>query len=142
MKVKMKPANALKHYLNIRDFTLLKLKNGVIYQINCEDSGQSYIGETGRFFSIRCQKYMRDVDGWKPNRSVLSTHAISNDHKINWVNIKILAQENGYCKRKFMESLFINKCDSTMNIEHNIKRIFSFTIRLTSMALIVCCLNL
>ena len=37
---------------------------------------------------------MRDADGWKRDRSALSKQAVSNDHKINWVNIKILAQEN------------------------------------------------
>ena len=49
---------------------------------------------------------MRDIDGWKPNHSALSTHAISNDHKIDQVNYKILAQENDYYKRKFSESLY------------------------------------
>ena len=62
---------------------------------------------------------MRDVDGWKPNRIALSMHAISNDHKIDWVNIKILAQENDYYKRKFLGSFYINKCDSTLNISSN-----------------------
>ena len=67
IKVGMKPANAIKHYFSRKDSTPLKLKKGVVYQINCEDCGQSYIGETRRSFSARCRKHMRDVDGWKPN---------------------------------------------------------------------------
>ena len=102
----MKPANALKYFLITKDSTPLKLKKGVVYQINCEECGQSYIGETGRFFSTRCREHMRDVDDWKPNRSALSMPAISNEHKIDWVNIKILAQESDYYKRKFLESLY------------------------------------
>ena len=59
-----------------------------------------------------------DVDGWKPNRSALSSHANSNDHKIDWVNIKILTQETkikliwvntkilGYYKCKLLESFY------------------------------------
>ena len=45
---------------------------------------------------------MGDVDGWKPNFSMLPTHTISNDHKIDWVTVKILAQENSYYKCKFL----------------------------------------
>ena len=47
------------------------------------------------------------------------THAISNDHQIDWVNIKILVQKNDYYKRKFLESFYITKRDSTMNIKSN-----------------------
>ena len=85
----------------------------MVYQI------YSYINETGRSFSTRCREHVRDVDGWKPNRSALSKHVNLNDHKIDWVNIKILAQENDYYKRKFLESFNINKCDSTLNIKSN-----------------------
>ena len=99
--------------------TPLKLKKDVAYQINWEDCGQSHIGETGRSFSTWCREHMRDVDGRKPNRSALSTHAISNDHKINWVNIKILAQENDYYKCIFLKSFYVNKGDLTMNIKSN-----------------------
>ena len=53
------------------------------------------------------------------NRRSLFTHAISNDHKIDWVNIKILTQENYYYKRKFLKSFYTNKCHSTMNIKPN-----------------------
>ena len=81
----MKPANALKHYFNTKDSTSLKLKRGVVYQINCEDYRQ-YFGETGRSFSTKCREHMLDVDSWKPNRNKLPTHAISNDHKIYWLN--------------------------------------------------------
>ena len=62
---------------------------------------------------------MRDVDGWKPNRNALSSHAVSNEHNILLVNIKILDQENNYYKRKFLESFYVNNCDSTMNTKSN-----------------------
>ena len=75
VKVGMKPENALKHYSNMK-------YKGAVHQINCADCGQSYIGESGRSFSIICREHMRDADGWKPNRSSLSTLAISNDLKI------------------------------------------------------------
>ena len=78
----MKPANALKHYFNTKDSTPFKRKKGEVYQINCEDGGQLYSGETGRSFSSRCREHMRDVDDRKPNRIALSTHAISNDRKM------------------------------------------------------------
>ena len=108
----MKLANALKHYFNIK-------YKGAVYQINCVNCGQSYIGESGRSFSIICREHMRDVDGWKPNRSSLSTLAISNDLKIAWVHIKTLGQENEYYKRKLLGSSYINKCNLTMNIKTN-----------------------
>ena len=63
LKVGMRPATVLKHFFNTIDSISLKLKKGVIYQINCEDCGQSYIDETGRSFSTRCRELMRDVDG-------------------------------------------------------------------------------
>ena len=69
--------------------------------MNCKDCGQSHIGETWFSFSTRCQEHMHDVNGWKPNCSVLSPHIISNDYKIDWDNIKILVQESDYYKRKF-----------------------------------------
>ena len=62
---------------------------------------------------------MHIVDGWKPNRSGLSMHAILIICKIDWVNIKILAQENDYYKRKFLQSFYINKCDLAINIKSN-----------------------
>ena len=75
----MNPANALLY----ERLHPIKTEKGVVYQINCEDCGQSYIGETGRSLSTKCREHMGGVDCWKPNCSALSTHAISNDQKID-----------------------------------------------------------
>ena len=65
----MKPADVLKHYFNMQDSTPLKLEKGVVYQLNCQDCVQTYIGERERSFSTRCREHMRVVGGWKPYRS-------------------------------------------------------------------------
>ena len=102
----MKPENTLKHSKDPN--TLLKLKNSVVYHVNCKDCGPSYVGETGLFFSTRCREHKRVVDSWKPNRSTLFPHAFSNENKIDWVNTKSLAQENDNYKHTLFGVFYIN----------------------------------
>ena len=50
---------------------------------------------------------MNDVDGWKPYRNALSMYAAFNDHKIDRINIKILAQDMNITNVNFWSHLIL-----------------------------------
>ena len=77
-----------------------------------------YIRETGRSFKTRRKEHQRDV---KPDiiaqltnedlkkKSTLVKHVCLNGHRIDWESSAILAIENDYKKRRFLESFIYTK---------------------------------
>ena len=93
-------------------------QRGVVYKIPCLDCTGVKIGETGRSFKTRRKEHQRDV---KPDiiaqltnedlkkKSALVKHVCLNGHRINWESSAILAIENDYKKRRFLESFKYTK---------------------------------
>jgi hypothetical protein len=57
-----------------------KYENVVIYQLQCMDRPQYYIGQTGRSFNIRYKENIRDIKNNNDNIGY-THHIINNKHK-------------------------------------------------------------
>ena len=52
-----------------------------------------------------------------PEKSALAYHSIFQQHRFAFEEVSILARENHYWKRAFMEELFIKSSDSCVNFK-------------------------
>ena len=79
---------------------------GVIYQLNCKDCGESYIGETARVLKKRVSEHKRTEGG---KRTAVGDHQAEKKHQIDWDNLKIVGREDHTWKRKIKEALLIQR---------------------------------
>ena len=89
-----------------------------------QDCSALYIGEAGRNFKTRCAEHKRDLyprnlakidDNNINKKNALVKHIVKFDHKINWLGSSILTFEPDFYKRRFLESYFIQKTNSSIN---------------------------
>ena len=80
--------------------------------------------KTGRNFKTRCAEHKRDLyprnlakidDNNINKKTALVKHIVKFDHKINWLGSSILTFEPDFYKRRFLESYFIQKTNSSIN---------------------------
>ena len=76
------------HKDNVNEFQ----KPGV-YRIPCE-CGLVYIGETGRNLSLRLKEHMTNCEKAELEKSAVAKHSWTNDHRIKWNEVSILATES------------------------------------------------
>jgi len=62
-----------------------------------------------------------DVRNNRKQSTALAQHAILLEHNMDWGNSKILAYENNWHKRKFIEFFFINKKSNTIDARNSVK---------------------
>ena len=105
------------------------MRQGALYQISCQDSDFSYIGETKRSFSVRQKEHLTDIRHLRFDKSALTKHVFDKKHSMDWTNAKILDFELDFTKRRFIESYFIKQIPNTMNDKQNDK--FPITFALT-----------
>ena len=83
-----------------------------------------FICETGGAFRTRCKEHMRDVNSKNltrlenidiNNKSALVKHVYSENHYMDWNNLKILTKETDYIRRRFLESFFIHSNNDAFN---------------------------
>ena len=60
-----------------------KNKQSGIYQINCADCDEMYIGQTKRNNSIRAAEHMRNVKNLGIEKSTIAPYVWNNNHRIN-----------------------------------------------------------
>ena len=75
----------------------------------------SYIGQSKRCLKTRIKEHKRDVERGDVDKTALVRHTVNFQHEIDWENVEVLAFENGYRKRIFLESYFIHSTMNTMN---------------------------
>ena len=77
-----------------------------IYKIPCKNCERFYIGETGRFLSLRIHEHsnMKGV-----NKSAIANHRFQIGHEMDFKATKIIHRENSIFRRKIAESLYISK---------------------------------
>ena len=79
-----------------------------MYRIPCE-CGLVYIGETGRNLSLRLKEHKTNCEKAKLQKSAVAKHSWTNDHRIKWNEVSILATESHKFSRKMRESIEIEK---------------------------------
>ena len=116
IKIVFKPSQKIGNLLSShKDMVDAEHRQGAVYKIKCADCNQCYIGETKLWFVTRKKERMRDVRLMEWDSTALSRHAIQSEHEIDWENSEILDNENDYAKRKFIESIFINSQNNSLN---------------------------
>ena len=125
IQVYTRPAKTIKTILSSsKDKIVPERRTGAIYQIPCKNCSAIYIGETGRNFKTRCSEHKRDLypkniakidDNNINKKTALVKHVINSEHCINWNGYSILHYESDFFKRRFLESYYIHRNNSTMN---------------------------
>lgn len=105
LKIAFKTTNNIKKTLfNNKDKTQ-NIKNSGVYELNCDDCGAKYIGQTGRAFDTRIGEHKTAYIKGKTN-STFANHLIEAGHSSNFIP-KILHIENKGFKLTLLEALEI-----------------------------------
>ena len=95
-----RPHQTLKQLLSRPKDTVPDLqKSGVLYQIPCASCPASYIGQRGWRLEQRMKEHERAVEAVDFNSSALAEHAWTNEHTVDWMNVKVLTVTNDYSSR-------------------------------------------
>ncbi|KAK8762142.1 hypothetical protein V5799_026589 [Amblyomma americanum] len=109
------PACKLRHELvSVKDKLKKEKFPGVIYKIPCSDCDHSYIGESGNF-ERRLNEHKNDVKKKKACSNALAEHVENTKHDIAWEEAAIIGREKNWMSRQYLESLFIQTTDQTLN---------------------------
>ena len=112
-KVANKPGRNLRSMLVKPKDKREKISNaGVVYQYECI-CRKVYIGETGRSIKTRESEHKRAIRNGEDNHSGISKHVLETGHSIKWEEVKILAYETNWRKRKIKEGIFIAKTNES-----------------------------
>ena len=79
-----------------------------VYRIPCE-CGLVYIGETGRNLSLRLKEHKTNCEKAELEKSAVTKHSWTYDHRMKWNEASILAPESHKFSRKMRESIEIEK---------------------------------
>jgi hypothetical protein len=110
-----RPINKLRFVWGNHKSILPAHKNmNAIYQIDCSDCNMTYTGESNNS-ARRLKEHEADFRLERVVNSALASHLISNNHRPNFDSHRILANDNFYRTRKFMESYFIQDCPTSIN---------------------------
>lgn len=111
--------NVGKFFSKLKDPIPFCESRNIVYQVNCIDCNNQkcYIGTTGQTVHKRMNQHKNDVNKNNPNRSALAHHAIHNNHKFDFENVRILERESIYNKRMLLEELHIKSSRNCVNFK-------------------------
>ena len=89
-------------------------KNGIVYEIKCNDYELSFVGQSCRKLKVRINEHKNNIKMFPSKQNSISKHRINHNHNINFENPKIIDYENRYKARMTSETLHI-KTKNTMN---------------------------
>lgn len=92
------------------------LQKSGIYEIECGDCHQKYIGQTSRKLIERFKEYMSHVRYNRPQKSSVADHILSNNVSID--NLSLKKQTNKPSQLDAFESFFIQTGTQTMNADN------------------------
>ena len=121
-KVTSKPEKNLRNMLvRPKDKREKHQNSGLVYQYERE-CGKVYVGETCRTLQTREKENKRAIRNSDINHSGVSKHVLETRHTIAWDEVKILAYESHWRKRKIKEGIFIARTrhDLLMNTKPGI----------------------
>ena len=82
-------------------------RQGAVYCVPCGNCDQRYFGETERSFNTRKKEHINYIKHFHPEKSALAKHTLELDHRMNWSKTQIVAFENDFRKRRFIESFIL-----------------------------------
>ena len=104
----------------------------VVYQINCDLCGATYVGETGRPLVVRYQEHFRSAAN--PNAKSYKNMAFSKHYLDQHygqkpkLSVKILKRTKGSVERKITEALFIQKLNPDLNGKYEQLNVLDFLV--------------
>ena len=90
-------------------------KCGVIYQVQCEDCKNDYVGETARQLDTRIKEHMTRTS------SAIYEHCEQTGHKIKPENTKVITSEDNLWKRKVKEAIEIKQRRPSLNRDEGLE---------------------
>lgn len=100
-------------YSNVKDPIAIKYKSNVVYKIVCE-CGVTYIGQTKQLLSERLKQHRYDARV-ASKKTGLSEHLTDSKHEFYMSDVKVLAEEQCYPKRLFLESSYVITTNNNVN---------------------------
>jgi hypothetical protein len=106
-----KPGRKIESFFNSHKDKREKRNKGVVYEINCQNCPQSYVGQTKRDVEIRMKEHLADIKYARTEKSAVASHIWLSDgaHQIQKDNIKVIEEEPRWYHRNFKEALWIQK---------------------------------
>ena len=103
-----KPFNTLRSILvHPKDKTPDAKKCGVVYEVQCPQCPEQYVGETGRTLETRMHEHL--------THSTPPSAVREHEHPVNKDSVKVIAREDNKFKRKIRESIEIRTRRPAMN---------------------------
>ena len=107
-----KPINTLRSLLvHPKDRTAKAAKCGVVYDIQCPECDQHYIGETARTLGTRIKEHL----SCRQPLSAISEHKLNTGHQCSMKDVNILDHEENWHRRKIKEAINIHREKPTLN---------------------------
>ena len=94
-----------------KDRTAKAAKCGVVYDIQCPECDQHYIGETARTLGTRIKEQL----SCHQPLSAVSEHKLNTGHQCSMKDVKILDNEENWHRRKIKEAINIHREKHTLN---------------------------
>ena len=106
----------MNNYIKLEKDPLEKFEiSNVVYKIPCLDRSKTYVGQTGKMISVRCDEHKKNINLNEKYYNVVTKDKTNNkndtgiQYDIDWDNIKILHIEFSYLKRSIAEMFYIKK---------------------------------
>lgn len=110
--------NVGRYFTRLKDPTPKMIQSNVIYSVPCGDCENScYIGTTTQRLKTRMKQHYNDVKNNKPDKSALAYHAVTNEHEFKFDDVTIVARQDHYHKRMFLEELCIKASETCVNFK-------------------------
>ena len=109
ISVHARPTNTIRsHLVHPKDKTNKIDQSGVIYQIECQDCDQSYIGETERNLHKRLKEHKRES-------SPVGEHLAHSHHCFKEENVNVLDKDSRWFQRGVKEAIHIAANNPTLH---------------------------
>ena len=103
----------LSSFFSLKDKTEKEHKHDVVYNFNCGECNQQYIGETGRRFGRRVHEHIAT-----DKKSHVYKHVKNTGHHIDKKNFSIIGANYGHFqKRRILEALYIHQKKPSLNVK-------------------------
>ena len=103
--------------VRVKDKTPDLKKCGAVYQLDCPQCDQSYIGETERTLGTRLKEHLRHSD----NPTAVREHMNKTGHSVTDQDVKVIGREDQWLKRKITEAVAIRKHHPSLNRDEGYK---------------------
>ena len=105
-------------------------KANCVYRIPCKSCDKSYVGETGRSLGLRMEEHRKEAEksesrpytrsskslaATEIHKSAITDHVVTENHVMDWDNIRVLDREEDRTRRWIKEAIWIRKSVPVLN---------------------------